>query len=307
MKIIQAYFTEHPCYNGKKRAISPVGILVHSTGAINPELRRYVDSEELLGRNQYNNHWNKPNATKSVHAFIGYDKAYDVIIAETLPHDIACWGAGKGRKGSYNYDPHAYLQFEICQGSNADSTYYWKVIHVAEEYCAHLCKLYGWTAENITSHAEAHAAGYANNHSDPQNWMKHFGDDMDKFRDRVQALLCGTDVPEAEPIPPTLRKGNESSHVKKAQELLISAGYDVGSDGADGKFGRETLSAVRAFQADHGLSPDGIIGPKTWAALDAAPAVRYSVTISGVTKTVAEKIVAQYGGKMMMEGDTNGS
>ncbi len=89
MEIIQAYFTKHPCYNEKRRAIHPVGVFVHSTGSVNRELRRYVDAEERLGRNQYNNHWNKSNSKKSVHAFIGYDKDKDVIVAETIPHDIA--------------------------------------------------------------------------------------------------------------------------------------------------------------------------------------------------------------------------
>lgn len=189
MEIIQAYFTNHPCMGQKKREIHPVGILVHSTGAVNRELRRYVDEPERLGKNQYNNHWNKENATKSVHAFIGYDKGNQVIVAETLPHDVACWGCGSGKKGSYNYDPHAYLQFEICQGSTSDLEYYWAAIKVAEDYCAHLCRIYGWTADNITSHAEASRAGYASNHGDPVNWMRAFGDDMDKFRMRVRALL----------------------------------------------------------------------------------------------------------------------
>ena len=120
-------------------------------------------------------------------------------MAQTLPYDRACWGAGGGKKGSYNYDPQAHLQFEICQGSDTDSDYYWKAITVAEEYCAYLCKLYGWGADKITSHAEAHKAGYASNHGDPISWMKKFGDNMDKFRDRVAKRMNGTEKPKEEP------------------------------------------------------------------------------------------------------------
>ena len=67
--------------------------------------------------------------------------------------------------------------------------------------------------------------------------------------------------------PRTLRKGDSGTDVKELQEALLREGYDLGSYGADGKFGSETLSAVRAFQHDNGLTPDGIVGPKTLAAL----------------------------------------
>ena len=188
MEILQVYQTKNPSYT-RNRSISPVGVFVHSTGANNKYLKRYVDAPDRLGKNEYNNHWNQSSATKSVHAWIGYDKNKEVIVANTLPYDRACWGAGSGKKGSYNYDPQAYIQFEICEGSKTDSDYYWKAIAVAEEYCAYLCKLYGWTTKNITSHYEAHAAGYASNHGDPRDWMKNFGDSMDKFRERVAVRL----------------------------------------------------------------------------------------------------------------------
>ena len=38
----------------------------------------------------------------------------------------------------------------------------------------------------------------------------------------------------------------------------------------DGDFGAITEAAVRAFQESHGLTPDGIVGPLTWSALEAA-------------------------------------
>jgi Putative peptidoglycan binding domain len=48
------------------------------------------------------------------------------------------------------------------------------------------------------------------------------------------------------------------------QEHLVSAGYPIQ---VSGDYGYHTLLDVEAFQTAHGLSPDGIIGPATWAAL----------------------------------------
>jgi hypothetical protein len=75
-----------------------------------------------------------------------------------------------------------------------------------------------------------------------------------------------TPVPPT-PTYPTIRKGSVGEYVKKAQELLISKGYDLAPYGADGKFGNKTLSAVKAFQKANNLGVDGIIGKQTWKAL----------------------------------------
>lgn len=182
------YQTKNPAYT-RQRAADHIGILVHSTGANNKYVKRYVDAPDLLGVNQYNNHWNNTDADKCMHAFVGLDINKEPITVQTLPYEYACSGCGKGSKGSYNYNPTAHIQFEICEGSATDADYYWLIIKQAEEYCAYLCRLYGWTAANITSHVEANKAGYASNHGDPTSWMKNFGDSMDKFRTRVAALL----------------------------------------------------------------------------------------------------------------------
>lgn len=60
----------------------------------------------------------------------------------------------------------------------------------------------------------------------------------------------------------------EGKDVKELQSLLIQAGYDCGSWGADGDFGDSTESAVRQLQKDCKITVDGEAGPQTLAALE---------------------------------------
>ena len=59
--------------------------------------------------------------------------------------------------------------------------------------------------------------------------------------------------------------------VKWVQEQLLDAGYSVGPSGADGIYGTDTAAAVHEFQMfvwpNDSSEWDGIVGPKTWAAL----------------------------------------
>lgn len=52
LDVLIAIQDKNLCYIERKPS-HPVGILVHSTGAVNRELRRYVDAVEQLGKNQY--------------------------------------------------------------------------------------------------------------------------------------------------------------------------------------------------------------------------------------------------------------
>ena len=101
---------------------------------------------------------------------------------------------------------------------------------------------------------------------------------------------------------PTLRKGASGEYVTLMQTMLIQRGYNVGATGADGKFGNATLAAVKAFQKKNGLAVDGVVGRNTWAALEEGQKEMYTVTISHVSKAVAESLVNQYGGTMKKEG-----
>ena len=68
-------------------------------------------------------------------------------------------------------------------------------------------------------------------------------------------------------IPKTIRKGSKGEIVKEMQRILERLGYDLGSCGVDGDFGRMTEKAVKVFQKDHGLVVDGVVGLNTWKAL----------------------------------------
>lgn len=73
-----------------------------------------------------------------------------------------------------------------------------------------------------------------------------------------------------------------SDDVKKLQTALEKAGFTLEQFGVDGKFGKETEDAVRAFQEAKGLAADGIVGPETLAALKEA---------SGVTGKLAADVL----------------
>ncbi len=64
--------------------------------------------------------------------------------------------------------------------------------------------------------------------------------------------------------------GRFNAYVKNMQEDLMTLGYDLGTAGADGYFGKATTAAVKAFQTNKGLTVDGLAGKVTKAALYSA-------------------------------------
>jgi murein L,D-transpeptidase YcbB/YkuD len=75
---------------------------------------------------------------------------------------------------------------------------------------------------------------------------------------RTRAALFSQTVPAERP---DLRQGAEGDQVRWVQMRVGCV--------PDGKFGPATERAVRQFQRGAGLADDGVVGPKTWAALTA--------------------------------------
>ena len=64
----------------------------------------------------------------------------------------------------------------------------------------------------------------------------------------------------------TVKYGSTGEDVKKLQTLLNAQGYKLTVDGI---FGAATTTAVKDFQTRKGLIVDGVVGAKTWEALNA--------------------------------------
>lgn len=199
MKLHKLIFTENACYKAGRK-ITVKGIMVHSTGANNPNLRRYVGPDDgLLGQNQYNNHWNTyhPGGREvCVHGFIGKLKDGSIATYQTLPWDHRGWHAG----GSAN---NTHIGFEICEDGLADATYFAKVYQEAVELCAYLCKEYGLTEKDIICHSEGYKRGVASNHGDVMHWFPKHGKSMDTFRAAVKSLLAEDTKAEEKPAEET--------------------------------------------------------------------------------------------------------
>lgn len=179
------------CYKSAEK-MTPKGIVVHSTGANNPNLKRYVAPDDgVIGNNPNNNSFNEPGQDICPHAVIGKDKNGAVKTYQILPFDYCCWGVGSGFKGSYNYNP-AYIQFEMCEDGLTDKTYCKAVYDKAVEFCAYICKTYNISADNIVSHHEAGQRGMGSSHVDPDNWWGKHGYTMGGFRKAVKAKLSTT-------------------------------------------------------------------------------------------------------------------
>ena len=190
MNLRKLILTNNDCYKAG-RTIKPKGIMVHSTGANNPWLKRYVGPDDgLLGKNQYNNHWNMGGVGACVHAFIGKLADGSIATYQTLPWNQRGWHcAGKGN------DTH--ISFEICEDDLTNRAYFDLVYKEAVELCVYLCKKFNLNplADGVLiCHSEGHKRGIASNHSDVMHWFPKHGKSMDTFRAEVKAGLSAPPV-----------------------------------------------------------------------------------------------------------------
>ena len=115
MRLIKCILTANDCYKAG-RTINPKGVMVHSTGANNPLVARYVqpsnndpnrDSlQATIGGNRNNNDWNNPGLDVCTHAFIGKlaDGGVGTVQNAALePPWMARWLWQEGQRQQYSH------------------------------------------------------------------------------------------------------------------------------------------------------------------------------------------------------------
>lgn len=210
MKLLKCLLTANRCYKAG-RTIKPRGVMVHSTAANNPLLRRYVqpvastpgraDLLAQLGVNKNANDWNREGQwvkgkwvplSACVHGFIGKLADGSIATAQTLPWNHRGWHAGDGTSGKSANDTH--ISFEICEDGLTDPAYFAQAYQAAAELTAMLCGQYGLDplADGVViCHQDGYRRGVASNHGDVYNWFPKFGKTMDDFRADVVRAMDG--------------------------------------------------------------------------------------------------------------------
>ena len=188
LELTRYYMTGNECFQ-RGKFFSPTGVMLHSTGANNPRLSRYVQPNDgRLGENPYENHFNtlRPGGRKVCpHAVIGKLADGSVAIYQLLPWEMAGWHAG----GSAN-DTH--IGFELCEDALTDGVYFHQIYRKAVELTAHLCREFHLDPLKdgvVLCHSEGYRRGIASNHADVLHWFPHHGKSMDDFRADVAQTM----------------------------------------------------------------------------------------------------------------------
>ena len=232
MNLHELFLTRNACYMAGTPMV-PRGIMIHSTGADNPNLRRYVQPDDgLLGVHPYNNHWNNYHpggADIGPHTFVNDGTGYcavcggrqvcahamigkladgDIATYQLLPWEWQGWHSGSGNRGQAN--ALGYIGFEICEDSLKDPEYFLRTYNEAVGFCAYLCDMFGLDPEGTTpegypviiDHVTGCELGIASPHGDVGHWWPKFGKRLEDFRKDVAEKMSGTywdtidDVPE---------------------------------------------------------------------------------------------------------------
>lgn len=202
-------------------------------------------------------------APESRQASSNYAVGYDGSIGMYVEEKDRSWCT------SSRSNDHRAITIEVACDKTAPYTVNDKAYAALIELVADICKRNNikelkWKADksligqvdkqNMTVHR-----WFANTACPGEYLYEHMGDIADKVNVKLGVVK--------EEIYPMVQYGSKNEYVKKLQEYLNKLGASLD---ADGDFGKLTQTAVKNFQKANSLDVDGIVGPKTWAALETA-------------------------------------
>lgn len=268
---LRCYMTQSRWYRYATRGVKPCGVLLHSTGANNPKLWRYVQPSDdapdkqywldLLGWNPWRSDWNHQQRDAGVHAFVGKLASGEVAAVQCGPWDLMAWGCGAGARGSCN---DGWIQFEICEDGLDDPDYFAAVYREAVELTAYLCNLYGLnpmedvkfcgvTVPRVLDHKTSAVLGVGYPHGDVQHWFPKFGKSLSDVRRDVKKLLedenmtgeeINAKLTEYYSTQPTSEYAQEASARNIERGLFLDGDGDGLVDDPNAPIKRQDLSLV---------------------------------------------------------------
>jgi N-acetyl-anhydromuramyl-L-alanine amidase AmpD len=189
---------------------------------------------------------------------LGRDGTYYVVASGRANH------AGRGEWNGITTGNTNFIGIEAENSGRANDPWPAVQLDAYHRGVAAILRETGRTAASCCGHRE---------YALPSGRKSDVNLEMDQFRQRVAAILGGMDPPILIPAAetggrsrPTLRRGDSGQFVTELQQRL-------GLSDAQPVFGPKTEALVRAFQRERNMVPDGIVGPKTWAAIDGMRAV----------------------------------
>lgn len=230
--------------------------------------------DDLLGAEKVGAYFQSKAAKGSTH--YGVD---DNSTQQYLPDNAICWGAPGANADGLHIElmgkaSHTRAQWIAHHGPMFDRAA-WLIATKAKAYNIpiRLLSIAEIRAgkKGIVTHALITAALPGGTHTDPGK-----GFPMDLLLDKARKY-AGTTPPKPQPYPlppghvfardpykrPHRHDGTDNARdsgcVKRIQKV-------VGSQ-VDGVYGNRTAERVMAWQKKHGLAADGIVGPRTWAAI----------------------------------------
>lgn len=208
-------------------------IIIHDTG------NRSTGANALAHYNYFNTQYRGASAD----FFVDDNNIIKVIDYK----NYYSWAVGDGH-GAYGITNANSVSIEICINADGD---YNKALANALDLALYLMKELGLGLDKVCRHFDASRKNCPQTMNVNGDWIA-----WTSFKNKLASLNS------------VLQKGSTGSVVVDLQNKLNFLRYNCGI--ADGIFGNGTYNAVVAFQKDHGLTSDGVVGSTTMASIDDA-------------------------------------